>query len=143
MIEQASKRTNQGGSILTFIIVAVILGLALIGSVMFIRHKGEAAQSQTPIFGPVTENKTNDDKSGDKNTDTGSSSQPGEESAPSTTNNGTDSSTGTTSESQASAPVSELPKTGPVDTLGAALIVGLVAMVVVSYVRSRHLSWQL
>lgn len=134
MIKQGSKRTNQGGSILTFIIVAAVLGLALVGSVMFIRHKGEVAQSQTPIFGPVTAPTTENDK----NTDTGSSSQSGEK--PASSEAGRD--TGTTSESQAGAPAGELPKTGPANTLSAALIVGLVAMVAVSYARSRHLSWQ-
>lgn len=138
MIKQASKRTNQGGSILTFIIVAVVLGLALVGSVMFIRHKGEAAQSQTPILGPIAAPTTGDNKSGDTNTNTGSSPQSDQKSTPSTS--GHDGSAST--ESQTSAPASELPKTGPADTLGAALIMGLVAMMVVSYVRSRHLSWQ-
>lgn len=35
------RRANQGGSVLTFIIIAVVLAIALIGTAYFVKQKGE------------------------------------------------------------------------------------------------------
>ncbi len=140
MIKQASTRTNQGGSILIFTVVAVVLALALVGAVLFIRNKGEVAQTQVPIMGPVAPPEATPDKNGNDESKEGADSAPSQ--------------TGTKPESENSSPrdessnnapstASELPKTGLADIASGTLIVALVTMALVSYVRSRHLSWQL
>jgi uncharacterized protein HemX len=133
VIKQASTRTNQGGSILIFTIVAVVLALALVGAVLFVRNKGEVAQTQVPIMGPVTPpGEVSDESAG------GNESEEATDTAPRNT-------PVTDSESSNDAPSSatELPKTGPADVIGSALVIALVTMTLVSYMRSRHLSWRL
>jgi cobalamin biosynthesis Mg chelatase CobN len=133
VIKQASTRTNQGGSILIFTVVAVLLALALVGAVLFVRNKGEVAQTQMPIMGPVTPpgEAPSESTEGDKR----------EEGTNTTPQN----SPATDSEASNNAPssTSELPKTGPADVVGGTLVVALVAMTLTGYIRSRHLSWQL
>lgn len=134
MIKQASTRTNQGGSILIFTIVAVILALALVGAVLFIRNKGEIAQTQVPIMGPVTpprEAPSEESTEGDaREEDTNTAPQDSPAAENETSNN-------------APSSTSELPETGMADVLGSALVLALVTMTLAGYVRSRHLSWQL
>lgn len=146
MIKQASTRTNQGGSILIFTIVAVILAAALVGSVLFIRHKGEVAQTRVPIMGPVTPptETSKDGATGDKKGEEGANNTPSQAENKNAANP-TPQGSSATNDSSVGAPSSatELPKTGPADVAGSMLVVGLVTMVLVSYVRSRHLSWQL
>ena len=43
------RRTNQGGSIVTFIIVGVILAFALVGSVYYLRQHGEQVRKDQAI----------------------------------------------------------------------------------------------
>lgn len=132
---QSSTRTNQGGSILIFTIVAVVLALALVGSVLFIRHKGEVAQTKVPIFGPVTAPVEVPNNEG------GNAPSQGEDKPAPTTS--PQNSPAPTQSAPAPSPANELPKTGLADVAGSMLIVALVTMVAVGYVRSRHLSWQL
>ncbi|MNH50477.1 hypothetical protein D3C73_20910 [compost metagenome] len=139
MIKQASTRTNQGGSILIFTIVAVLLALALVGAVLFIRNKGEVAQTQVPIMGPIAPPEAAPGKNGDNKSEEGAKSTPPRSDAkpePETSppNNGSSNNTSS---------ASELPKTGPADALAGMLVLGLVTMTLVSYMRSRRLSWQL
>lgn len=133
MIKQASTRTNQGGSILIFTIVAVVLALALVGAILFIRNKGEIAQTQVPIMGPVTP----PGEAPSENTE-GDTREEGTDTAP-------QNSPAADNETPSNAPssTSELPKTGPADIVGGTLVVALVTMTFVGYIRSRHLSWQL
>ncbi|MFZ2836055.1 MAG: hypothetical protein WAZ21_01950 [Candidatus Saccharimonadales bacterium] len=138
---QSSTRTNQGGSILIFTIVAVVLALALVGSVLFVRNKGEIAQTQVPIFGPVTApTEAPDDRNG--TTNNGTTPAPADNNA----TEGSDkrgSPAPTSNNNKTTAPAAELPKTGPADTAISVVVIALVTMTAVSYVRSRHLSWQL
>lgn len=134
MIKQASTRTNQGGSILIFTIVAVILALALVGAVLFIRNKGEIAQTQVPIMGPVApprEAPSEERAEGDTREEGTNTAPQNSPAADNETSNDAPSST------------SELPQTGPADIVGGTLVVALVTMTLVGYIRSRHLSWQL
>jgi flagellar basal body-associated protein FliL len=130
---QSSTRTNQGGSILIFTIVAVVLALALVGAVLFVRNKGEVAQTQVPIMGPVTP----PGEAPDENTE-GNTREEGTDTAP---QNSPAANNETSSDAPSSAP--ELPKTGLADIAGGTLVVALVTMTLVGYIRSRHLSWQL
>lgn len=133
MIKQASTRTNQGGSILIFTIVAVVLALALVGAVLFVRNKGEVAQTQVPIMGPVTPPGEASDESADGNgTEEATDTAPGN--APATDDERSD---------EAPSSATELPQTGPADAVSGALVIAFVTMTLVGYIRSRHLSWQL
>jgi LPXTG-motif cell wall-anchored protein len=110
------KRSNQGGAILGFIVVGVILLATLLGAVYFVSHQNAGqtmpeAPQQTPVKKP--ENKPSNDKAVDAN--------PKKEDAnvqtPST---------------------AELPQTGPAETLGTVLIFGVLSGALVSYLRSRR-----
>jgi LPXTG-motif cell wall-anchored protein len=43
------KRTNQGGSILTFIIIAVVLAVGVIGTAYFVKQHGEQVRKEQSI----------------------------------------------------------------------------------------------
>lgn len=143
----ATKRTNQGGSVLLFIIVATVLGLALVGTVAFVRYKGQEAQSQTPIFGtniPATDspaprdNGTNDQAEADKKAEEAKKQEADRQAAAEASRQ-----SAVSSSPQPTDDSSELPHTGPADLAAGLLILGLVTMVAVSYIRSRRLGWQL
>ena len=119
-------RTNQGGSVLGFIAIGVVLAGLLVGGVFFVRQQ-TAKQPQ-----PAPENPT---------------SQPTQPEPAQTTPSADDKKTETppAEESAATPPVStdksvtELPKTGSTETLSAMLALGLLSTVIVSYARSRRL----
>lgn len=143
----ATKRTNQTGSVLLFIIVATVLGLALVGTVAFVRYKGQEAQSQTPIFGtntPATDspaprdNGANDQSEADKKAED-TKKQEADRQAATEANRRLAESSSPQSKDDSSA----LPHTGPTDLVASFLIISLVTMVAVSYIRSRRLGWQL
>lgn len=146
MIKQSSTRTNQGGSILIFTIVAVVLALALVGSVLYIRHKGEVAQTQAPIMGPIAappaETPT-DGTEGRKSQEGAKDGSSPSENRPESNDVSQNSPAANGSSNNSPDVASELPQTGPADAMSGALVVALVTMVSVGYIRSRHLSWQL
>jgi LPXTG-motif cell wall-anchored protein len=120
-------RTNQGGSVLVFVVVAIIMAGLLIGGVYAVRQLTAAPDQGAKTPDTTTENKPSDDKKkqetspSDKKTNkTASESQP-----PATS-------------SQQSA--NELPKTGPESLLGTLVMLGILSAVAVSYVRSRRLN---
>lgn len=113
--------TRQGGSILNFIIVAVVLGGLLVAGIYIVR---QVTQSDSlPEEGiAATEEKDNE-----------KSQQPMDEpeepvqQLPGTVEGSTD----------------ELPQTGPVEAIGGALAVGMLSLATVHYVRSRRIQLSL
>ena len=51
------SRTNQGGSVLTFVIVGVVLAAMVVGGVYLLRQRGEQARGSQPTVGQTDTNK--------------------------------------------------------------------------------------
>jgi FtsZ-interacting cell division protein ZipA len=135
-------RTKQGGSILGFILIGVVLAALLVGGVYFVRQQTakqtkqqpaptESTSSQQPSSSdtsespaPVTEDKSTNKDVSDKKEKTSADNTPAE------TNNSQPSNQTAT----------ELPKTGSSQTIGALIMTGILSYVVVLYARSRRLN---
>jgi LPXTG-motif cell wall-anchored protein len=120
-------RTNQGGSVLGFVVVAVIMAGLLIGGVYAVRQM-TAVPEQELEPSKTTENKSSGDQKkqetpkSDKKTDTSES-----ESTPPAGSGSPEPS------------ASELPQTGPGEgVFGAAVMLAVLGGVAVSYARSRR-----
>jgi len=109
-------RTNQGGSVLSFIIIAVVLGALFIGGIVFFHGQmihGDASQPPTPQ--PTA--------SPSANQPTSTPSSPQIVTPPVA-------STGPTA--------AQLPRTGPEGTAGTLIALTSLTLAVVSYARSRR-----
>ena len=120
----AIQRTNQGGSVATFIVVGVILVFGLIGTVYFLKQHGEQVRKEQAIAAydkQQAEKKSAETKS-EENSNTVSSND-------SKTSN---SSSDTTRTSQ------DLPTTGLELAVGELIGVFLLTMTIASYILSRR-----
>lgn len=140
-------RTNEGGSVLSFAVVGIILAILLVGGVTVVRQHYVSGQKTTSAPTKVTH--TDKDKTtaptasnSDKTpTDEGKASPDGSTgTAAPTTSQDTTSSTNAAPASSAPTATSgsELPHTGPVETLTTVLAVGLLTSSSIAYVRSRR-----
>jgi cytoskeletal protein RodZ len=123
-------RTNQGGSVLGFVVVAVIMAGLLVGGVLLVRQLTAVPQETLqPTPTREDQSKKDDKSSDDKKTDkpTGSTQPP--------VSNEHD-----TSSPQ---PASELPRTGPASLVGSTVALAILSAVVVSYARSRRVELSL
>lgn len=127
-------RTNQGGSILNFIIVGVVLALLVVGGAYFIRQKTRVAPEQVPAPAPttVTPPETDHSKDSDSTNKQPVPSTGSEKKQPSSRQQSTPAA------SDKSAKTKELPHTGPVQSLSTILGLGVLSYVAVAYVRSRR-----
>lgn len=124
-------RTSQGGSILSFIIIGVVLVLLLVGGAYFVRQKTQSPSGNAPVTtSPQTkapaasDNKNTSDKNGAASPDSSSKQAVSPD---------------TTDKSAASGGSSNhLPQTGPTETFSALVVLGLVSGVVTAYIRSRR-----
>jgi len=119
-------RTNQGGSVLGFIVIGVAMALLLVGGVYLVRQQINTPSSQGPAQTPQPPKP-----------------QP-EKPQPTKPNQGTvtpDQTTAPTALPQTPppSPSSELPKTGPAETVSVLAALLLLTLAGVSYVRSRRL----
>jgi LPXTG-motif cell wall-anchored protein len=71
------RRTNQGGSVLTFIIVAVVLALGVIGTAYFVKQHGEQVRKEQAVAQADTLAKQEAAKSGSATTSATTESQTG------------------------------------------------------------------
>jgi LPXTG-motif cell wall-anchored protein len=122
-------RVNQGGSVLVFIVVAVVMAGLLVGGVYLVRQlTAEPAEtlrpSQTAENKPDTTQKDDQKTSDNKKTSEPKAEEP-QKAADSTP--------------KVSEPASELPKTGPSGMIAPAFMLAILSMAAVSYVRSRRL----
>jgi hypothetical protein len=119
-------RTNEGGSVLGFVVVGVVVLLLLIGGVFAVR---QLTSQPAPL--PQEPAKTTPDQV-----------KPQEQTKEPTGNDKTvtpDKEQKATPQPQVpAASKTELPKTGPTETLGFVLSLSLVTLAGVSYVRSRQ-----
>ena len=117
---------NQGGSVLGFIVVAVVLAGLLIGGAYVVRQL--TTQPQTPSLepSPAQDDQKNQPKAEEKTTPEASKDK---SEAPQSQADGLGSSGSTTT---------QLPKTGPENLLATVLALGILSGMVVSYARSRR-----
>jgi cytoskeletal protein RodZ len=129
-------QTNQGGSVLGFVVVAIIMAGLLVGGVFLVRQltavpqetlqPTEAAQDKSDSTQTDNKQSENDKKTEES---TGSSQPPAGHH---------DTSTDTPAQ-----PASELPRTGPASLLGSTVMLAVLSVLVVSYARSRHVELSL
>ena len=140
-------RTNQSGSIVSFIVVAALLVLGTAGLLYWIK-RSDAPHSTTPgvaISGPSSDKQSpgTDTQKADKNMSTvspsteisRSSNQKKATSQEQTTTTRTPASNSEGSESS-SQPVTQLSQTGPADNVVQIVMVGILAFAVAAYLQS-------
>jgi cytoskeletal protein RodZ len=109
------RQANQGGSVVGFVIGAVVLVALVVGGAYWVNWQSRQTPTPPKQDAPKTEPQTPKPE------------QPKEE------EKSTPSQTPPTSTSPA-----QLPATGPEQAIGASFALGIVTMVVIYYVRSRH-----
>lgn len=116
---------NQGGSVLGFIIVAVVMAGLLIGGAYAVRQ----LTSQPQVSPEPTPSQTQDDQKNQQET---------KKDTPSAESKKTDQPQPQVHSSAEAGNTAELPRTGAEGLFGPALVMGILSAVVVSYVRSRR-----
>lgn len=129
---------RQGGSIVGFVIVGVLLVLLALG--VFYGVKRFAMNDETPpmtLSGLVDNQDTKNENSSDgqRSGDQGSNSSNNESSTTDKTNNQDNSTQGSSSGQSGS----NLPQSGPAETVSTALALTLLTVSVTAYARSRQL----
>jgi LPXTG-motif cell wall-anchored protein len=117
-------RTNEGGSVLSFVVVGVVILLMLVGGIFAVRQltSQPAPLTQEPAKTTPEQAKPQEQK-------------PQESTKPSSSEK-EQAATPQTQTPAASNP--ELPKTGPTETVGFTLVLALITLAGVSYFRSRQ-----
>jgi len=116
---------NQGGSVLGFVIVAVVMAGLLIGGAYVVRQ----LTSQPQVSPEPSPSQTQDDQKSQQETKKDTTSGESKK---------TDPSQSQAHSSEGAGNATELPQTGAEDLLGPALMMGILSAAVVSYVRSRR-----
>lgn len=121
------RRTNQGGSVKTFIIIGVILAVGLIGTVYILKQRGDQVRKDQAIA--TYEQQKADEESAARSENASESAvvNSGDVVIPGDSVDGADSST-----------AQEMPATGPKLMIGELIGTYLLAMVTVSYILSRR-----
>lgn len=112
------RRTNQGGSVASFIVIGVILFIGFVTAVYFLNQRGQQARKEQTVA-------TSDNNKGTKTNTTGTTASKGTVSAPTQTQ--------TTKQSKSQ----DLPTTGP--ELSAVELIGIYSLSasIVAYALSR------
>ena len=139
------RTRNQGGSLVSYAVVGVILAVLLIGGLYFVQRYNDTVQKSNEV---AKETEKNDDKkASDSSADSSNteSSDTANQSNSATTNDTDDedttfTETDETAESEAS---SSLPATGPESTVSQLLGLSALTFAGVAYVRSRRTSLDL
>jgi LPXTG-motif cell wall-anchored protein len=130
-------RTNQGGSVLSFIIIGAVMVLLLAGGAYIVRqqsHRGTLTPAPTQISKtPAPSGNKPATSTPQKPADKKPQSAPTPQPSPALTPQPVPSSPSTPATSQ-------LPHTGPAETMSSLLAVGLLTGVSVAYLRSRRYS---
>ncbi|MEO5950456.1 MAG: hypothetical protein ABIQ04_03320 [Candidatus Saccharimonadales bacterium] len=118
-------RTNQGGSVLSFMIIAAALLFVILGGIYIVRREGTKTQS----IGDSAQ-------TSDGTTSPAATDNKGTDSSPSKTPTSPDTTSNRTSESSQGAVV--LPQTGPTETTVSALMLSILVGLVVAYSHSKR-----
>lgn len=132
----SAKRTNQGGSILVYIIIGAVLAAAVVGTIFFVRQRSGQAQRQTPLFtapatAPESQSNTSDDSSSSKNNQKSDQTTPTPAPAAPSPN-------ASTQPKQVPQTGGTLPHTGPAETAASFAVLALLTGTAVAYVQSRR-----
>lgn len=131
-------RTNQGGSILVFTIVAVVLAAVAVGAIYAVREQGAQIRSDTPVFEAPTE--APEDSAEPANPEPEAtpapevSDAPEEDSTPATVPGRSDAETRANDDTRPE----DLPQTGPAETMLTLVAIAALAFVSYSYVQSQR-----
>lgn len=135
----SKRRNNQGGAILSFIVIAAILIAVTLGAIYFVQQRGVTARRDQAIA--AADKLAADQKAAQDATDAArkatvaaqqTASQSPQDATPSTTQTtGTDTSSTATNSS-------ELPTTGPSNSVMTMLAIGMLVGTLVAFVRSRR-----
>ncbi len=128
-------RTKQGGSVLSFIIVGIVLLAALAGGVYWYR------QVFVPHTAPEVSTKPASPSDTSDSTKNSNSSQSSDQSKPKPSDSSSNSTNSAPSQpaTPAPQPSSQLPKTGPADTIATMLILGVLTAATAAYGQSRRI----
>ncbi len=118
-------RTNQGGSVVSFLVVGIILVGLVIGGIYAVQKRGGNAPT-TPVVTTSPAASTSATPSPAPSKTASPSAQPSQPPAP----------------TQGGAKTSPLPATGPSDNLPAAVAFAILLGIVISYVQSRRVRYQ-
>jgi LPXTG-motif cell wall-anchored protein len=110
-------RTNEGGSVLVFVVVGVILAGLLVGGIYLVNRQTPQPKPQTPVV-----QKPQEKEQGPPPAEPGNSQPHPSSDQSEPKNNGS----------------VELPATGSKETIGSLIVLGLLSGAVASYVRSRR-----
>lgn len=122
------KRTNQGGALQTFLIVAVALAIVTVVAINFVHDRGEQARRNQAIA------QANEQAAADK-----AVPAPGQEADEDSDRAGTSSTPSADETPQTSTVEAEsLPTTGPGDSVALLVMIGLLTGSSVAYVSSRR-----
>lgn len=124
---RAIRRTNQGGSVKTFIIIGVILAVGLIGTVYILKQRGDQVRKDQAIATYEQQKAAEESATKSENADESTVVNSGDVVIPGDSVNGTDNNTG-----------QEMPVTGPKLMIGELIGTYLLVMVIVSYILSRR-----
>lgn len=119
-------RTKEGGSVLGFVVAAIVLAGLLVGGAYFI--SGQDTQRSTPVTNKPQEQPKEEKKEGPPPAEPGKKQEERPQTPATTPQAGM---------------TQELPTTGPREALGSILIIGLVTGLLVSYLRSRRVNLSL
>lgn len=130
-------RTNQGGSVLSFVIIGVVLVALFVGGAFGVRYLLKPQTSSTgggTAVTPAPSPKDNRPRTDDSNKSQATPAVP----APQTSQNNPPSSNPTPATPAPSNTKAQLPTTGPADTLATIIAVASLSSVTAAYVQSRR-----
>ena len=124
----SQARTNQGGSVVSFVVVGIVLVALVIGGVYMLQHRGgdtpEVAKTNSPAPAPSASSSNSPVPSTSKSPAPSKSAQPTPSSSPKPV--------------PSAAPAPEnMPATGPSDILPGGIAAAILLGVTVSYAQSR------
>lgn len=128
-------RTKEGGSILGFAVVGVILAVLLVGGVAAVRQNYINGQKATPASQKVAQSDKNK-QAAQAPVESTAEQKPANEGAVSTES--TSPTPAPVAREKEPVTATDLPHTGPMETLSAILAIGMLTASAVAYVRSRH-----
>lgn len=135
---QGQARTKQGGSVVNFLIVGVVLAALVLGAIYIAQHRGKT-DTATPNAPSVAVNSGNPTSGGSPSAQPSQSTAPSSSPKPSTTSQPSTSPKPSSTPTPAPAPAENLPATGPADDLiVSSLPIAAIVALVAAYVQSRR-----
>lgn len=141
----------QGGSIISFIIVTIVIAALLVGGVALLRHRGEVARQAQVADSPQEQaeetpkdeaaERADADKTQSVAASTDTSNSTAAEESETATSGASDTDTASTAgrdTAEAQGTPDVLPETGPAETAAAFIGIGAVTYAAAQYVRSRR-----